>query len=244
MTWLLWSTLGLFILDDSIQFFLSLCLGVVFFIVPIVNHIGIFLAIRRHNNQIHNAVSGQNSSALFRREKKAAMDTFTVFTVLLIFLIPVLVTNMFQEILHETFEVMYAWSTSFLFINSSINPLIYFVRNRELRDAIRTMMRLWLTIYPENLFLNSRLSFTDNFSIFNMTVTRMSENKIVMTVKTLALHVRCVVHFGTFLCRPLQNNNVEWPNSRFYGEREHSTANSPFSFESGPTSSTPLTRST
>ena len=128
-------------MDDNIQFFLSICLGVLFFIVPIVNYVGIFLAIRRHNNQIHNAVSGQNSSALYRREKKAAKDVFTVVIVLLIFLTPVLVVNMFQEILHENFEVMYAWSTSILFINSSINPVIYFVRNGEIRDAIRTMIR-------------------------------------------------------------------------------------------------------
>ena len=140
ITWLLLSILRLFILDENIQFFLSLCLGVAFFIVPIVNHVRIFLAIRRHNNQIHDAVSGQSSSALFRREKKAAMDMFTVGTVLLIFLIPALVTNMFKKLLHEKFEVMYAWSTSFLFINSSVNPVIYFVRNREIRDAIRTMI--------------------------------------------------------------------------------------------------------
>ena len=31
----------------------------------------------------------------------------------------------------------------------------------------------------------------------------------------------CVIHFGKFLCLCLQNNNVKWPNSRFYGEREH-----------------------
>ena len=29
----------------------------------------------------------------------------------------------------------------------------------------------------------------------------------------------CVLHFGTFLCRSLQNNDVKLPNSRFYGER-------------------------
>ena len=48
------------------------------------------------------------------------------------------------------------------------------------------------------------------------------------------------MHFGTFLCRPLQNNNVKWPNSRFYGEREFSAVNFPcFFFESRPTNSAP-----
>ena len=33
----------------------------------------------------------------------------------------------------------------------------------------------------------------------------------------------CVLHFGTFLCRALQNN-VKWPNFRFSWECEHITA--------------------
>jgi len=39
----------------------------------------------------------------------------------------------------------------------------------------------------------------------------------------MTLHVR--YRFGTFLCHPLQNNNVKWPNSKFYVEREHMTVN-------------------
>ena len=41
---------------------------------------------------------------------------------------------------------------------------------------------------------------------------------------------KCVLNCGTFLCRLVQNNNVKWPNSRFYGEREHTTVNFSFSF--------------
>ena len=40
----------------------------------------------------------------------------------------------------------------------------------------------------------------------------------------------CVLHFGTFLCRPLQNNNVKRPHFRFCGERERITVNFSFSF--------------
>ena len=40
----------------------------------------------------------------------------------------------------------------------------------------------------------------------------------------------CVLNFGTFLCRPVQNNNVKWPNSRICGEREQTTGNFSFSF--------------
>ena len=30
----------------------------------------------------------------------------------------------------------------------------------------------------------------------------------------------CIIILGTFLCRPLQNNNVKWPNSALCRERE------------------------
>ena len=39
----------------------------------------------------------------------------------------------------------------------------------------------------------------------------------------------CVINFGTFLCRPRQNNNVKWPHLRFYAERERTTVNFLFS---------------
>ena len=39
---------------------------------------------------------------------------------------------------------------------------------------------------------------------------------------------------STFLCRPLQNKNVKWPNLKFHGECEHTTANSPFSIWTWP----------
>ena len=46
--------------------------------------------------------------------------------------------------------------------------------------------------------------------------------------KNNTLHVRFT--FGTFLCRPLQNYNVKWPNFRFSGERERITASFSFVF--------------
>ena len=118
--------------------------GVIFFIVPIVNHIGIVVAIRRHNNQVHDAISGQNLSLLFRREKKAAVDMFLIMAALLLSLVPALIANINQKALQQHFEVMYAWSACFVYVNSSINPVIYLVRNGEIREAVKSMLRFWL----------------------------------------------------------------------------------------------------
>ena len=130
----------LFILPENAQIIFTLAVGVVFVILPIVNHVGIFAAIRRQNNQVHDALSGQNLAVLFRREKKAAIDMFIVVTALMLCVAPILVVNAFQRSLRETFEVMFAWSTSLLLINSSINPVIYLVRNDEIRNVVRAMM--------------------------------------------------------------------------------------------------------
>ena len=42
----------------------------------------------------------------------------------------------------------------------------------------------------------------------------------------------CMRFALTLLCRPMQNKNVKYPNSRYYGECEHATVN--FPFYSGP----------
>ena len=85
---------------------MDLVLGVLLFILPIVNHVGIFIAIRRHNKHVSDAVSGQDSSALVRREKKVAIDMVIVIAVLLFALVPIVVVNMFKDFLVDEFEVL------------------------------------------------------------------------------------------------------------------------------------------
>ena len=138
--WLLLMIVVRFILPDHHAFIVAMVWGAIFAILPIVNHVVIFIAIRRHNNQVADAVSGQNLSVLFRREKKAAIDMFTVIAVLMLCLAPAIAVNMFQSLIPDEFEFLYVWSTALIYINSSINPVIYLVRNYEIRNAVRSMM--------------------------------------------------------------------------------------------------------
>ena len=141
-TWLTLTALMRFILTDTVQFVVSTGIGVFNVSLPIINHVRIFLSIRRHNNQVQDAVSGQNSSVIFRREKKAAIDMFIVIAVLMLCLAPIVVTSAFKPfILREQYDVLYLWSTTLIFINSSMNPVIYLVRNSDIRKALRSMMR-------------------------------------------------------------------------------------------------------
>ena len=119
---------------------LVLVVGVFLLILPIVNHVGIFIAIRRHNKHVAGAVSGRDLPALVRREKKVAIDMVIVIAILLFSLFPAVVVNMFNDLLGDKFEVLYVWATAVLYFNSSINPVIYFVRRSEIRSAIRSII--------------------------------------------------------------------------------------------------------
>ena len=121
-------------------FLLSLVVAVFLFILPIVNHVGIFIAIRRHYKHVVDAVSGQDSAALIRREKRVAIDMIIVMTVLLFSLVPAVVVKAFQHFIGNDFEVLYIWTQAIVYLNSSINPVIYFVRSSEIRSAIRSMI--------------------------------------------------------------------------------------------------------
>ena len=140
-TWLMWTVLDRFILPSGVAFILTLVVGVMLLITPIVNHVRIFIAIRRHNRELHDAVSGQNLSAIFKREKKVAMDMFIIVAVLLFCLAPSVAIGMFKSLLAEKYDVLYVWSTAVLFINSTINPVLYLVRNSEMRNAVKSTIK-------------------------------------------------------------------------------------------------------
>ena len=145
-----------FVLPTNTALILGLGLTVCLLILPIANHIGIFIAIRRHNSQVAGAVSGQNLSVIFRREKKAAMDMLIVIAVLMFCLAPVIFVTMFRPLFYESdqFQALYAWSVALVYINSSINPGIYLVQNREIRSAVRSMMPFWSPICSTVLFVS------------------------------------------------------------------------------------------
>ena len=141
-TWLICLSLNFFILPGFYSFVMIMALGMVLLIVPIVNHIGIFTAIRRHNRQVVDAVSGNNLSVIFRREKKAAIDMIIVIGVLLICLAPALAVDISRLFFPDRFDFLWLWSNSLVYLNSSINPVIYWVRKSDIRRAVKFLLSL------------------------------------------------------------------------------------------------------
>jgi len=137
--WLMYSGLTMFILSVYV-FILNIVLAVVWIIVPVVNHMGIFIAIRRHNRQVVEAVSGNNLSVIFRREKKAASDIIIVISVLLLCLAPLVVVNIFGVFFPDKISVLRLWCANLLYVKSSINPVVYLARKNDIRRAVKSML--------------------------------------------------------------------------------------------------------
>ena len=138
--WLMCLILIFFVLSLFSSFVMIMALGVVLLIVPIVNHIGIFLSIRRHNRHVGGAVSVNNLSVIFRREKKAAIDMIIVIGVLLICLAPALAVDISRSFFPDRFDYLWLWSNSLVYVNSSINPVIYWVRKSDIREVVKSML--------------------------------------------------------------------------------------------------------
>ena len=120
--------------------YISLVLGLVEFTVPVVNYVRIFIAIRRNNNRMHDAVSEQGLSTLYRREKKVAENMFIVIVVLLVCVTPGMFVTIIKSYVIDYSEVLIAWSTGLTYLNSSINPILYLVRNRAIRNGVKSLL--------------------------------------------------------------------------------------------------------
>lgn len=136
LTWLLVTNLSKFVLPIK----LASILGVGFIILTVINHIGSFIAIRRHDNKVMDVMAMVNTSIILRREKKAFFDMLVIIVVLVLCLVPSLVYRWFDVILSDGFEPLQVLSTNLIYINSSLNPIIY-LRNVDIRRALKSSIR-------------------------------------------------------------------------------------------------------
>ena len=120
----------------------------VFYLTTAFFYFKIYLAVRHHSNQIHvlQAQLAQNNEGDMTntaREIKAAVSTFYVYLVFLICYLPSTCygiihrsagpsTMLFQFGLH---------ANTLIFLNSTLNPLIYSWKMRHVRHAVMEILR-------------------------------------------------------------------------------------------------------
>ena len=128
-------------LNATVLYILQVISIVFFILLPAVNHIRMFFAIRHHNSQMVDQVGAQQLSVILRREKKVAADMVIIVVVLVACLGPILGNNMVLHFRYvEIYGRLYPWTFTMMYLNSSINPLLYLTRNRELASALRSVV--------------------------------------------------------------------------------------------------------
>ena len=166
------------------------------FLVITAAYFRIYQVVRRHRNQIHSQHRAQNGQTIrTARENKSALNAFYVYIISLACYFPSLVTSILLEVNHlNNSYVGAAYASIFLFfLNSSLNPLVYCWRYREIRNTVRgTVNKIYRindhtahhvtcknisTVYPQSGH-HTRQTANTGFTVF-ATQRKRLETKIV-----------------------------------------------------------------
>ena len=114
------------------------------FLVTTVSTLKIFQIIRRHQRQIsQQQQSVQNNTVNVLRCKKSAVTVLYVYGLFMIFYLPFCATLLVNTFIGYTLtvKIAYDYVTTVVFINSFLNPLVYFWRIGEMRRAVKNTFR-------------------------------------------------------------------------------------------------------
>ena len=104
-------------------------------------YIRIYRIVRRHQLHIHiqqQAVQGFNAGNNFNiaRLKKSALSTFVFYMALILCYLPSYVLLTLYGLSIKDWQIEWQFALTAVFMNSSINPVLYYWRVRELRTAV------------------------------------------------------------------------------------------------------------
>ena len=117
------------------------------FIVTFVMYTRIYLTVRRHKNQIHSMqvqeVAHSDEIKHFIVLIKSTVSIFYVYLLLLICYLPFFICTAVIRIYGSSIALkqFLLYSSTLIFFNSSLNPVIYFWKMRHVRHAIVNLLR-------------------------------------------------------------------------------------------------------
>ncbi|XP_068739737.1 melanocyte-stimulating hormone receptor-like [Montipora capricornis] len=125
----------------------------------------IFHLVEKHRRQIREQNIAMSLGANASNElkcRKSAVTILYVYGLLLTFYIPLFATVLADNMIQYTrsVHIAYAFSTTTVFINSFLNPVVYCLRIREIRQAVVSVLRR-----PQQHLLNRKA----NNSVHNLT---------------------------------------------------------------------------
>ena len=149
--WVFSVFLSIINISKNITNSLSMILVIVFslcFICTAVIYYKIYIAVRRHTNQIQALQVQQESQneemTNFARLRKSAVGTFYVYLVFVLCYLPVycmMITHIIVSKPDTVIDGFRLYSWTLLFLNSSLNPIVYCWKMRHIRHAIMDILR-------------------------------------------------------------------------------------------------------
>ena len=110
-----------------------------------ITYSAIYRIVRHHQHQIHaqqQAVQSVNLEQNFKiQAKKRAANTFIYYICMVLCYFPVAVCALIYVTSEELWNISLYFADTILFMNSAINPFLYFWRNREVREAVLKIVR-------------------------------------------------------------------------------------------------------
>ncbi len=116
-------------------------------VLTTVVYVKIYLAVRRHKNQIQalqvQQVAETSEMTNFASLVKSAVGIFYVYLVFLACYLPYFISLASLKILYPSFTLksFFLFSSTLVFLNSSLNPVIYCLKMRHIRHAIMDILR-------------------------------------------------------------------------------------------------------
>ena len=120
--------------------FVALCL-----FISSITYNAIYRIVRHHQHQMHaqqQAVQSMNAEQNLKiQAKKRAANTFIYYICLVLCYFPEAVSFLIWMTYEEHWNIRWRFADTILFMNSAINPFLYFWRNREVREAVLKIVR-------------------------------------------------------------------------------------------------------
>ena len=142
------ATFFLFSISINVRFIFSTTTGALTFATAGLLYCKIYATVRHHTNQINalhvQQVAQNGEMAIAARQRKTAVATFFVYVVFLACYLPL--SSIFITFMFNHYESMSWWhllfySLTLAFLNSSLNPLIYCWKMRDVRHAVMDILR-------------------------------------------------------------------------------------------------------
>ena len=141
-------SLGIFFWNIILYFVIAAVVIVICLLISSFCYIRIFQIVKRHKAQIQahqQAVQNAHDNLNIMRLKKSSMNTFVFYIVLLICYFPMFF-NFVLMATNTMAKITRNWNfyTTIVFLNSSINPILYCLRLSDLRSAtVKTARKMF-----------------------------------------------------------------------------------------------------